>query len=368
MDAYGALFKIMRGLAFAPCYGRIGRHALPDHKGLDVGTAGRRVPLFSPVDGTLQRGGPSETAGYWVTVSSSDPRVPFAFLMFHTTGEAPAGAADGAKVTKGQHIGWVSNTGRTIPQAGPDNPDVAIHLHLDITHLDGKNHVLNRERFPITDEVIEQLFAPASVPGGLVAFVTSEEAEQPAFSEMLDKLVAAYPRPSSSVGGSGRGQSTGETGQGGGSGAGQSGGSSSQKPSGSDPAPAQTPKKFWARDDASLNFLLTYANATEDAWSNGTSWFTAGEREWAEKYAGAARALESSLVASVLAGRLTARSPDDDTNVRLYNDEVTAAVKTFAERNDELLIGEASVASQTQRATALATRIEKLKFQQRSEV
>ncbi|MBU8908095.1 transglycosylase SLT domain-containing protein [Desertibacillus haloalkaliphilus] len=95
------------------------------HHGVDIPLAGRThdVPIVAVADGTVRRSYYSDTYGHTVMIEHNIEGVIFESLYAHMTGRA---VSEGQKVSQGQFLGNMGNTGRST---GP-------HLHFEL-HKDG---------------------------------------------------------------------------------------------------------------------------------------------------------------------------------------------------------------------------------------
>ncbi len=127
------------GVAFSDDFGD-GRSGGRTHEGNDLmGT--KMMPLYAAVDGTISSiNSPEESWGYAVTIRDAD-RWTYHYLHINNDtpgtddglgGEANAyapGIARGVKVTKGQLIGWMGDSGNA--------ESAGAHLHFEIRRPDG---------------------------------------------------------------------------------------------------------------------------------------------------------------------------------------------------------------------------------------
>lgn len=94
------------------------------HNALDI-MAKRNTPVLAAVSGTVLKLHNSAAGG--LTIYVSDPTSRFVMMYGHLDSYRP-GLADGAKVTRGEIIGFVGSTGNANP--------LAPHLHFQITRND----------------------------------------------------------------------------------------------------------------------------------------------------------------------------------------------------------------------------------------
>lgn len=94
------------------------------HNALDI-MAKRNTPVLAAVSGTVLKLHNSAAGG--LTVYVSDPTSRFVMMYGHLDSYRP-GLADGAKVTRGEIIGFVGSTGNANP--------LAPHLHFQVTRND----------------------------------------------------------------------------------------------------------------------------------------------------------------------------------------------------------------------------------------
>lgn len=94
------------------------------HNALDI-MAKRNTPVLAAVSGTVVKLHNSAAGG--LTIYESDPTSRFVMMYGHLDSYRP-GLADGAKVSRGEIIGFVGSTGNANP--------LAPHLHFQITRND----------------------------------------------------------------------------------------------------------------------------------------------------------------------------------------------------------------------------------------
>lgn len=91
------------------------------HKGLDI-AAPSQTPIYSPTDGVVYKASYSETMGYYVKINSDVIGPDGANVHIRLLHMAQmSNVTDNQRVSKGQQIGYVGNTGKST---GP-------HLHMD---------------------------------------------------------------------------------------------------------------------------------------------------------------------------------------------------------------------------------------------
>ena len=86
------------------------------HKGIDLGTNGKEIPVYSAETGTIIRAEYDSLAGNWVLIDHGDGLVTKYMHLSHTY------VKQGVIVTKGQQIGLTGTTGRST----------GIHLHFQV--------------------------------------------------------------------------------------------------------------------------------------------------------------------------------------------------------------------------------------------
>ncbi len=94
------------------------------HNALDI-MAKRNTPVLAAVSGTVIKLHNSAAGG--LTIYEADPASRFVMMYGHLDSYRP-GLADGAKVTRGEIIGFVGSTGNANP--------LAPHLHFQVTRND----------------------------------------------------------------------------------------------------------------------------------------------------------------------------------------------------------------------------------------
>ena len=104
--------------------------ARPDHNGVDI-AAPHGTPLPSLTDGVVQFEGfiPAAISGYSkeliCIIQSGDYFIVYGHLLSTVV-------SAGQKVSKGQIIGHVGNSGYVIPKPSPANPKAGAHLHIEM--------------------------------------------------------------------------------------------------------------------------------------------------------------------------------------------------------------------------------------------
>jgi len=104
------------------------------HYGMDIAGTGYGSPIYAAADGVVYDAGYSSAAGYYVNI---DHQNGYYTRSFHFS-KAPL-VKKGDKVTKGQKIGTMGNTGDVWPRPSKYNPTAGTHLHFEVW-VGGKPH------------------------------------------------------------------------------------------------------------------------------------------------------------------------------------------------------------------------------------
>lgn len=97
------------------------------HYGVDIAGTGYGSPIYAIADGVVYDAGYSSATGYYVNIDHQNGYYSRSFHM-----SKPALVQKGDKVTKGQKIGTMGNTGDVWPQPTKQNPTAGTHLHLEV--------------------------------------------------------------------------------------------------------------------------------------------------------------------------------------------------------------------------------------------
>ena len=101
---------------------------------MDIAGTGYGSPIYAAADGVVYDAGYSSAAGYYVNI---DHQNGYYTRSFHFS-RAPL-VKKGDKVTKGQKIGTMGNTGDVWPRPSKYNPTAGTHLHFEVW-VGGKPH------------------------------------------------------------------------------------------------------------------------------------------------------------------------------------------------------------------------------------